>query len=328
MERHTASPPESRIGGTGVADVEQHLSWEGGSALMKTQAAGSNCRRDFIRSDLAVGVLFQNAGSEVTWLLDGKRVLAKVWTPTAVSHDLVVLPPGCEFHARCQGSGQGLWLFLDPQSVATDDRVRSFLGRATVNASWVKDKLAWMVASEIRKECGNDFPRGPMFLENAAMTFVAQLAYLIDGAVAHRNQVRALNDSKLREIVDYIDSNLHRSVTLSELSALVQLTPRYFCGAFKQAMGQPPHQYLIEQRIERARRLLGEADLSVTDVALVVGFNSQSHLNSHFRRIVGVTPARYRTEMRMSKAFVQENAERISDGAMQVTALPSPSRRA
>jgi AraC family transcriptional regulator len=304
MER-TASPPENRLpknrvpqssAAKGGVDVEQHLGWTCGSALMKTQAAGSSCRRDFIRSDLAVGVLFQNPGSEVTWQLDGKLVLAKAWTPTAVSHDLVVLPPGCEFHARCQGSGQGLWLFLEPQSVADDDRVRCFLSREAVNHSWVRDKLAWMVACEIRKECKNDFPRGPMFLESAAMIFVAQLAYIVDGRASHADQARALSDARLREIVGYIDSNLHRSVTLSELSALVQLTPRYFCGAFKQAMGRPPHQYLIEQRVERARRLLADPELSVTDVALIVGFNSQSHMNNHFRRIVGVTPARYRVE--------------------------------
>jgi AraC family transcriptional regulator len=101
---------------------------------------------------------------------------------------------------------------------------------------------------------------------------------------------------KLKEVIGYIDSNLHRNVTLSELSSLVQLTPGYFCGAFKQAMGRPPHQYLIEQRVERARRLLADPELSVTDVALIVGFNSQSHMNNHFRRIVGVTPARYRVE--------------------------------
>lgn len=75
---------------------------------------------------MAVGLVFQNPGSEVTWQLDGRRVLAKTWSQTVVSRDLVVLPHGCEFHARCQGSGQGLWLFLDPQSVADDERVRSF----------------------------------------------------------------------------------------------------------------------------------------------------------------------------------------------------------
>jgi AraC family transcriptional regulator len=300
MQRYTKPAPEEDLLKKEV-DVEQQLGWQSGSALMKTQAARSYCQRDFRRNDLAVGILFQNPGSEVTWHLDGKLVLAKAWSPKAISRDLVVLPPGCEFHARCQGSGQGLWLFLDPQSITSDDRVQSFIKRMTVDYSWTKDRLAWMVASEIRKECKNGFPRGAMFLESAAMIFVTQLAYVLDEAVPHFEPIRALSDTKLRAIIDYIDSNLDRNITLSELSAIVQLTPRYFCGAFKQAIGRPPHQYLIEQRVERARVLLQDPNLSLIDVALIVGFNSQSHLNDHFRRIVGITPARYRSEMQPNK---------------------------
>jgi AraC family transcriptional regulator len=278
-------------------DVESTLSWQSGSALMKTQAADSSCQRDFIREDLAVGILFQNPGSEVTWHLDGKLVLDKSWSPKTASHDLVVLPTGCEFHAQCQGSGQGLWLFLDPASITSDARVQSFIKRTTVDYSWSKDRLAWMVASEIRKECKNGFPRGAMFLESASMIFVTQLAYVLDEAVPHLEPTRALSDNKLEAVIDYIGSNLDRNITLSELSALVQLTPRYFCGAFKQAIGKPPHQYLIEQRVERARMMLVDPSLSLTEVALIVGFSSQSHLNDHFRRIVGISPSRYRSEI-------------------------------
>ena len=95
-------------------------------------------------------------------------------------------------------------------------------------------------------------------------------------------------------VIEYIESNLDHNITLSELAGLVQLTPRYFCAVFKQAMGRPPHQFQIERRVERAKSLLGQPPVSLTDVALMVGFSSQSHLNEYFRRIVGVTPARYR----------------------------------
>lgn len=110
----------------------------------------------------------------------------------------------------------------------------------------MKEKLAWMVACEIRKECETTSREVRCFLKSAAMTFVAQFAYVIDRAIPRVDHGRPLGDAILREIVDYIHSNLHRNVTLSELSALVHLTPRYFCGVFKQATGRPPHQYLIE----------------------------------------------------------------------------------
>ena len=60
------------------ASKEAQLSWISGSALMRTQSADSSFQRDFLRSDLAIGVLFQHPGSEVTWRLDGKQALAKV----------------------------------------------------------------------------------------------------------------------------------------------------------------------------------------------------------------------------------------------------------
>ena len=283
------------------ASVENQLCWTSGSALMRTQSAGSSCQRAFLRSDLAIGVLFQNPGSEVTWRLDGKQALAKEWKTTTTSHEMVILPPGCEFTARCRGSGQGLWLFIDPESVVGDHRVEVLAKKPSVDGSWVKDRLAWMILSEIRKECANGFPRGPMFLENAAAVFVSQLGYVLYDAAPRVEPSRALSDAKLAMVIEYVETNLHRNITLTELANLVDLTPRYFCAAFKEATGRPPHQFQIERRIERAKALLHQPELSLIDIALTVGFSSQSHLNDYFRRIVGVTPARYRAEARPNR---------------------------
>lgn len=284
-----------RSDGQPATDVEEQLSWASGSALMRTQGAQSSCRRDFIRNDIAVGVImFEKPGSEVTWHLNGNLVLNKTWSSTDASHDLIVLPPGCEFQARCHGSGQGLWLFLDPQTVMDEPQVKSFAERATVDCSWSKDRLAWMVISEIKKECANGFPRGPMFLERSAMLFMTQLTHVLENAPPRFEPTRGLSGRKLRRVVDYFEANLHRNITLSEVSDLVELTPRYFCAAFKHAMGRPPHQFQIELRVERATTLLRDPNFSLADVALMVGFSSQSHLSCYFRRIMGVTPARYR----------------------------------
>lgn len=278
--------------------VEQQLCWTAGAALMRTQSAGSTCQRHFLRSDLAIGVLFQNPGSQVNWQLDGKLALDKAWTNSTISHEMVILPPGCEFGAQCRGSGQGLWLFVNPNSVAREQRLEALAKEPRVDGSWVKDRLAWTILSEIRKECANGFPRGPMFLESAAGVFVAQLGFALHGVAPRSEPSRALSDAKLAMVIEYIEGHLDRNVTLTELATLVDLSPRYFCAAFKEALGRPPHQFQIERRIERAKKLLPLPDMSLIDIALAVGFSSQSHLNDYFRRIVGVTPARYRAEVR------------------------------
>jgi AraC family transcriptional regulator len=280
-------------------DVES--SWAGGSVHMRTMASDGYCQRRLVRNELAIGICFQSPGSAVQWRLEGKQVLDKIWTSTSGSCDMVVLPPGREFQGRCRGRGQGLWLFIDPLLISADSQVKSFAEKARVDCSWAKDRLAWTIATELRNECENGYPRGPMFLEAASTALVVQLAYVLDGVAPRFEPIRALSERKLRYVLDYMQCHLDHNMTLSELAKLVDLTPRYFCEVFKQAMGRPPHQFQIEQRVERAKSLLCRPEVSVTEVALMVGFSSQSHLNVYFRREAGVTPARYRAELRQNR---------------------------
>ncbi|MBD3883295.1 helix-turn-helix transcriptional regulator [Phormidium tenue FACHB-886] len=63
-----------------------------------------------------------------------------------------------------------------------------------------------------------------------------------------------------------------------------------FANLFKQAMGISPHRYVIQQRVERAKSLPSKTDLAIADIALRVGFSSQSHLTQQFKRFTGMTP--------------------------------------
>ncbi|HZC35847.1 MAG TPA: helix-turn-helix transcriptional regulator, partial [Chthoniobacterales bacterium] len=79
-------------------------------------------------------------------------------------------------------------------------------------------------------------------------------------------------------------------------------SPYHFARQFKAATGLPPHQFLITRRVERAQQLLrGRRSLSLTEVAIGVGFSDQSQLSFHFKRIVGVTPGQFRISERILK---------------------------
>ena len=95
---------------------------------------------------------------------------------------------------------------------------------------------------------------------------------------------------KLRLVIDYINDYLERELSLSELAAIAQLSQYHFCRAFKQAIGLSPHQYLIQQRVERAKQLLKQGGITIGEVAIACGFTHQSHLHRHFKRLAGVTP--------------------------------------
>ncbi|MCV3215326.1 AraC family transcriptional regulator [Plectonema radiosum NIES-515] len=95
---------------------------------------------------------------------------------------------------------------------------------------------------------------------------------------------------KFKKVIDYINAHLEQDLSLTELAALVQMSPHYFSHLFKQSVGISAHQYVIRCRVERAKNYLLQGDLSIAEVAYKVGFANQSHLNRHFKRLLGITP--------------------------------------
>ncbi len=105
-----------------------------------------------------------------------------------------------------------------------------------------------------------------------------------------------LSKLKLRRVTDYICEHLGDDLKVIELAAIAQVSPYYFIRLFRKSIGQTPHQYILQQRIEKAKYLLQHQQISVSEIAAMVGFCDQSHLTKYFRRIVGVTPKQYQAK--------------------------------
>ncbi|NEQ28962.1 MAG: helix-turn-helix transcriptional regulator [Microcoleus sp. SIO2G3] len=111
-----------------------------------------------------------------------------------------------------------------------------------------------------------------------------------------------LAQSKLRRVLEYINAHLEQDINLADLAQVVDMSQCYFASLFKQSMGMTPWQYVMQQRVERAKELLrwcdgqrrGFAHRSLSEIALQCGFNSQSHFTQQFRKFTGVTPKIYR----------------------------------
>jgi len=99
----------------------------------------------------------------------------------------------------------------------------------------------------------------------------------------------------LQRILEHIDANRHRPLRLSELGALARMSVFHFARLFKQSTGVPPHRYVVERRIARAKELLTTDHTSVAEIAQAVGFRTASHFATVFHRATGMTPTAYRS---------------------------------
>jgi AraC family transcriptional regulator len=108
-----------------------------------------------------------------------------------------------------------------------------------------------------------------------------------------RQAVGGLPRYKLHQVIRYIDEHLAESLSLETIAQQIGISQFYFCHLFKQSMGISPYQYLLQQRIERAKHLLLHHPLDIADIALAVGFSNQSHFTRRFKQVVGMTPKRF-----------------------------------
>ncbi len=103
---------------------------------------------------------------------------------------------------------------------------------------------------------------------------------------------------RLRRAIEYLDANLCGEVRLEDVAACAGLSPAHFCRQFKRAVGVSPRRYILEKRIQRAMKLVVNAESSLVEVALALGFSSQSHFTVTFKKLTGLPPRQYREQYR------------------------------
>jgi AraC family transcriptional regulator len=132
---------------------------------------------------------------------------------------------------------------------------------------------------------------GELYRESLTQAFVIYLLQnysTIDRVI--KPQHRNLTNTQLQQAIDYIHDRLGGDLSLIRIAETINISPTYFASLFRQKTGISLHQYVIQQRVDRAIVLLQRTDLRIADIASQVGFSSHSHLTHHIKRATGMTP--------------------------------------
>jgi len=120
-------------------------------------------------------------------------------------------------------------------------------------------------------------------------------------AVPARGDTGTLPSGRLRRVIEHIQANLDKDLTLAELASLVYMSPYHFARLFKRSTGEPPHRFVIRQRIARASAILATPEPSIAQISRMVGFRTPSHFTTVFHRVTGITPRGYQRYVRADR---------------------------
>ena len=147
-----------------------------------------------------------------------------------------------------------------------------------------------------RQEAGRPIPR--LVAEAIAVTFLEHS----NDSTAVQQGTHAIR-TEFRLLLEYIEANLETELSVAQLARVSNMSPFHFLRRFKTAIGRTPHQYVMDRRVERAKKLLADVDHAIASIAQACGFATQAHLATVFGRAVGVTPSTYRAQVNSRKAI-------------------------
>jgi AraC family transcriptional regulator len=157
-----------------------------------------------------------------------------------------------------------------------------------------EDAMLWDTAAKLTALVDNSSSDNRLYAQAIGVVMVHEIIRLSQGKPRVQPQARGgLAAWQERTVVAYIEDHLAETISLATLAGLVDLSTFYFCRAFKQSFGMPPHRYHTMRRIERAKVLLATPSPSITDIGFTLGYSQTSTFSAAFRKATGQTPTSY-----------------------------------
>jgi AraC family transcriptional regulator len=240
-----------------------------------------------------------------------------------LTRKLTFVPAGTDFYEwqEPRSLSRAVFIYFDPHRmpVESHEGFAEFAPRLYFEDATLYETALKLAGIAESRAAGNQ-----SYMEALGVILAHELVRLNSSLSSLQPPIRGgLAAWQQRVVAAHIEEHLAEQISLKVLAQLARLSPCHFCRAFKQSFGVPPHRFHTHRRVERAKALLADLELSVTNVALMVGFNETSSFSTMFRKATGLTPSDYRRNMEWShEAAVREVRrpirQRVS-GSRQIT---------
>ena len=235
-------------------------------------------------------VLHSSDPARLEWRIDGKQKEAGF-----TNGDAIINPFGLYVAPRWNSEVEIILLAINPTLVDQIAEQMDVSNKVELIPNFkFQDGLLQQLVHNLISEFENGLPSNQadlVYLESLTHTLISHLIrrYTVE-EVKQISKTRGLPPRKLARVMDYINDNLDKTLSLQAIAKVVDISPSYFNALFRESTGKPPHKYIIDQRIEEAKRLLIQTSKPIAEIAYQTGFADQSHLTRLMRRHTGLTP--------------------------------------
>lgn len=266
-------------------ELGAHRTWGGFSATLAEASAG----RHILGASLHHRILFYNTGPvEADCSCDGIRQQR-----LQMAGDFDLVPAGAEGWWEDRSKTEIVSVQVAPALVTSTSEAMALPSSRpglTARLGSRDPQIAYLIQA-LCAELQSDAPAGRLYADALGLALTSRLLQTSATSIQRVSGRTGLTKLQLRRVIEFIDANLDQELNLPQIAQVAGLSVAYLTRLFRQSTGQTVHAYVMDRRVEEAKRLILTGDCPVAEIALQCGFAHQSHLASWMRRRLGITPS-------------------------------------